>query len=65
MSGSQSGEDEPSDYLALDTDTHTHTTPPQNNINAQSHTHAHYSQLLRATDPGSCGVYSVFGYEKG
>lgn len=63
MSGSQSGEDEPSDYLALDTDTH--TTPPQNNINAQSHTHAHYSQLLRATDPGSCGVYSAFGYEKG
>lgn len=45
--------------------THTHTTPSQNNINAQSHTHAHYSQLLRATDPGSCGVYSAFGYEKG
>lgn len=42
---------------------HTHTTCPQNN--AQSHTHAHYSQLLRATDPGSCGVYSAFGYEKG
>lgn len=71
MNGSERGEDDPSGYLALRY-WHMHPPPEKKNYKLyESTVRLTYtlictllSQLFPATDPGSSGVYSMFGHEK-